>query len=181
MIDYLAAFPVPAHLLPERLRLLLEPVDLDPALRVEVSCFTEDAPSEPKREAVYMLMAVVPDDDQNMAPVLHSDQGQVAFSTPILRDKGSERGFSPSVNGHDYIVASWGNGSFYTYHLAEKVWMTLGLTPRCFGNEKQQLVYDDLGLPEFNVAGGEISAQYYFTTSRQIQWFMSNEYLRKYL
>ena len=181
MIDYLAAFPVPAHLLPERLRLLLEPIDLDPALRVEVSCFTEDVSSEPKNEAVYMLMAVVPDDDQNVAPVLHSDQGQVAFSTPILRDKGSERGFSPSVSGHDYIVASWGNGSFYTYHLAEKVWMALGLTPRCFGNEKQQLVYDDLGLPEFSVAGGEISAQYYFTASRQIQWFMSNEYLRKYL
>lgn len=181
MIDYLAAFPVPAHLLPERLRLLLEPIDLDPALRVEVSCFTEDVPSEPKNESVYMLMAVVPDDDQNVAPVLHSDQGQVAFSTPILRDKGSERDFSPSVSGHDYIVASWGNGSFYTYHLAEKVWMALGLTPRCFGNEKQQLVYDDLGLPEFSVAGGEISAQYYFTASRQIQWFMSNEYLRKYL
>ena len=181
MIDYLAAFPVPAHLLPERLRLLLEPIDLDPALRVEVSCFTEDVSSEPKNEAVYMLMAVVTDDDQNVAPVLHSDQGQVAFSTPILRDKGSERGFSPSVSGHDYIVASWGNGSFYTYHLAEKVWMALGLTPRCFGNEKQQLVYDDLGLPEFSVAGGEISAQYYFTASRQIQWLMSNEYLRKYL
>ena len=181
MIDYLAAFPIPAHLLPERLRLLLEPIDLDPTLRVEVSCFTEDVPSEPKNEAVYMLMAVVPDDDQNVAPVLHSDQGQVAFSTPTLRDKGSERGFSPSVSGHDYIVASWGNGSFYTYHLAEKVWMALGLTPRCFGNEKQQLVYDDLGLPEFSVAVGEISAQYYFTASRQIQWFMSNEYLRKYL
>jgi hypothetical protein len=181
MIDYLAAFPVPAHLLPERLRLLLQPIGTDPALRVEVSCFTEDAPSEPKNEAVFMLMAVVPDDGQNAIPILHSDQGQVAYSTPIVRDKGSERGFSPSVSGHDYIVASWGDGSFYTYHLAEKVWMALGLTPRCLGNEQQRLVYDDLGLPEFSVAEGEISAQYYFTASRQIQWFMSNEYLRKYL
>lgn len=181
MIDYLAAFPVPAHLLPERLRLLLQPIGTDTALRVEVSCFTEDALSEPKNEAVFMLMAVVPDDGQNATPILHSDQGQVAYSTPIVRDKGSERGFSPSVSGHDYIVASWGNGSFYTYHLAEKVWMALGLTPRCFGNEQQRLVYDDLGLPEFSVAEGEISAQYYFTASRQIQWFMSNEYLRKYL
>ncbi|WP_028237970.1 hypothetical protein [Stutzerimonas azotifigens] len=181
MIDYLAAFPVPAHLLPERLRLLLQPIGTDPALRVEVSCFTEDAPSEPKREAVFMLMAVVPGDSHSAVPILSSEQGQVAYSTPILREKGSERGFSPSVSGYDYIVASWGDGSFYTYHLAEKVWMTLGLTPRCFGNEQQRLVYDDLGLPEFGVAEGEISAQYYFTASRQIQWFMSNEYLRKYL
>ena len=109
MIDYLTAFPVPAHLLPERLRLLLQPIGTDPAIRVEVSCFTEDAVSEPKNEAVLMLMAVVPDDGLNAIPVLHSDQGQVAYSTPIVRDKGSERAFSPSVNGHDYIVASWGN------------------------------------------------------------------------
>ncbi|MGV8180324.1 hypothetical protein [Pseudomonas aeruginosa] len=181
MIDYLAAFPIPAHLLPERLRLLLQPIGTDPALRVEVSCFTEHDPYGPKCEAVFMLMAVVPDDGQNAIPILHSDQGQVAHSTPVLRDKGSERGFLPGVSGHDYIVASWGNGSFYTYHLAEKVWMALGLTPRCFGNEQQRLVYDDLGLPEFGVAEGEISAQYYFTASRKIQWFMSNEYLRKYL
>lgn len=181
MIDYLSAFPVPAPLLPERLRLLLQPIGTDPAIRVEVSCFTEDAASEPRNEAVFMLMAVVPDDGQNAIPVLHSDQGQVAYSTPIVRDKGSERAFSPSVNGHDYIVASWGNGSFSTYHLAEKVWMALGLTPRCYGNEQQRLVYDDLGLPEFSVAEGEISAHYYFNASRPIQWFMSNEYLRKYL
>lgn len=181
MIDYLEEFPLPVRLVPERLRTLLQPIGTDPALRVEVSCFTEDDPHGPKCETVHMLMAVVPEDGQTAIPFLHSEQGQVAHSTPILRDKGSDRGFSPSVCGHDYIVASWGNGSFYTYNLAEKVWMTLGLTPRCFGNEKQCLVYDDLGLPEFNVADGEISAQYYFTASRKIQWFMSNEYLRKYL
>lgn len=147
MIDYLAAFPIPANLLPERLRLLLQPIGTDPALRVEVSCFTEDDPYGPKCESVFMLMAVVPDDGQKAIPILHSDHGQVAHSTPVLGDKGSDRGFLPSVSGHDYIVASWGNGSFYTYHLAEKVWMALGLTPRCFGNEQQRLVYDDLGLP----------------------------------
>lgn len=181
MIDYLEAFPIPAHLLPERLRALLQPIGTDPSLRVEVSCFTEDAPSDLKCEAVFMLMAVVPDDGQNATPILHSDQGQVAYSTPVLREKGSERVFSPSVSGNDYIVASWGNGSFFTYHLAEKVWMALGLTPRCIGNEQQRLVYDDLSLPEFGVAEGEISAQYFFNTSRQIQWSISNEYLRKYL
>lgn len=181
MIDYLAAFPIPANLLPERLRSLLQPSATDPALRVEVSCFTENDPYGPNSEAVHMLMAVVPDDDQNSVPILHSDQGQVAHSTPVLRGKGSERDFAPSVSGNDYIVASWGSGAFYTYHLAEKVWMALGLTPRCLGNEQQRLVYDDLELPEFGVAEGEISAQYHFTASRNIQWFMSNEYLRKYL
>lgn len=181
MIDYLAAFPLPAHLLPERLRALLQPVGTDPALRVEVSCFMEDDPYGPKCETVYMLMAVVPEDEQSSIPILHSQEGQIAYSTPDMRGKGCERDFSPNVSGNDYIVASWGNGSFYTYHLAEKVWMALGLTPRCFGNEQQRLVYDDLGLPEFNVAEGEISVQYYYTASRKIQWFMSNEYLRKYL
>ncbi|MEE4084261.1 hypothetical protein [Pseudomonas viridiflava] len=179
MMDYLAAFPLPEHLLPARLRELLLPIGTDPELRVEVSCFTDNY-QHGAQEAVYMLMAVVPDDGQPM-PNLHTDQGQVAFSTPILRDKGSEKGFSPSVSGHDYIVASWSDGSFYSYHLAEKVWMALGLTPRCFGNEKQRLAYDDLGLPEFNVAEGEISAQYYFKASRHVQWRMSNDYLRRYL
>ncbi|WP_431819418.1 hypothetical protein [Burkholderia sp. F1] len=181
MMDYLAEFPVPAALLPERLRSLLEPVGIDPALRVEVSSFTERDPYGPNSETVQMLMAVVPDDGDDAPPVLHREHGMVAHSTPVLREKGSGRDFSPSVDGHDYIVASWGSGSFHTYHLAEKVWMALGLTPRCFGNEQQRLVYDDLELPEFGVAEGEISGQYYYEASRNIRWFMSNEYLRKYL
>lgn len=112
-----------------------------------------------------MQMAVVPDDGQHSIPILHSDQGQVAHSTPVLRGKGSERDFAPSVSGNDYIVASWGSGAFYTYHLAEKVWMALGLTPRCLGNEQQRLVYDDLELPEFGVAEGEIQLN---TTLRRL-------------
>lgn len=181
MIDYPTAFPIPADLLPERLRGLLESVSTDPALRIEVSCSTERDPYGPTSEIVHMLMAVVPDNDQRSPPVLHSDQGLVTYSTPILRDKGSEANFTPNVDGYDYIVASWGNSSFYTYHLAEKVWMTLGLTPRCLGNDQQRLIYDDLQLPEFAVAEGEVSGQYYYNASRNIRWFMSNEYLRKYL
>lgn len=181
MTDYLAELPIPSAFVPDGLRELLQPVGNDAALRVEVSCMTEDDLYGPRREVVHMLMAIVPDDGETATPVLHSDQGLVYSLTPVLREKGSERDFLPSVNGYDYIVASWGSGSFYTYHLAEKVWMALGLTPRCFGNEQQRLVYDDLKLPEFNVVEGEISAQYFIEASRQIRWRMSNEYLRRYL
>lgn len=180
LMDYLAAFPLPIHLVPKRLRELLQPVATDPELRVEVSCFTESEGGDFEGEVVHMLMAVVSDDGRPVPP-LHADQGQVAFSTPVVREKGTHREFAPNVSGHDYIVASWGNGSFFTYQLAEKVWMALGLTPRCFGNDQQRLAYDDLRLPEFNVAEGEVSAQYYFTPSRHVQWRMSNDYLRRYL
>ncbi|MET1502609.1 hypothetical protein ABXK61_13175 [Burkholderia sola] len=180
MIDYLAAFPIPAALVPERLRELLEPVGTNPATRVEVSSHTDRDIYGPANETVQMLMAVVPDDGRPL-PVLHSDQGLVAHSTPVIGAKGSQQDFVPNVCGHDYIVASWGSGSFSSYHLAEKVWMALGLTARSIGNEHQCLIYDDLDLPEFGVAQGEISSQYYFQSSRDVRWFMSNEYLRKYL
>lgn len=59
--------------------------------------------------------------------------------------------------------------------------MTLGLTPRCVGNDQQRLVYDDLGLPEFGVAEGEVSSEYHWNLKRAVSWRMSNEYLRRYL
>lgn len=179
MFDYVESFPIPAVLLPQRLRSLLEPVGTDPMQKVEVSSFTETQHSVSNRETVHMLMAVVPDDG-NAMPVLHS-QGVVAHGVPILSGKASVHDFAPNVSGHDYIVASWGSSLFFTYNLAEKVWMALGLTPRCIGNEHQRLVYDDLSLPEFGVAEGEVSLQYHFKPSRDVSWFMSNEYLRKYL
>lgn len=180
MFDYLNAFPIPADLLPARLRQLLEPVGLEPSLRVEVNSFTETDPHGPNSETVHMLMAVVPD-SVGLPIIEHSDNGIVAYSVPVLRNQGSEKDFSPQVGGHDYIVASWSNGSFYTFNLAEKVWMALGLTPRCIGNEHQKLVYDDLQLPEFGVAEGEVSGQYYYKASRNIRWYISNDYLRRYL
>lgn len=180
MFDYVGNFPIPAHLLPQRLRSLLEPVGTDPTQRVEVSNFTEQQDSKKHRETVHMLMAVVAGDD-NAMPILHSDDGVVAYGVPSLDGKGSLQSFSPNVSGHDYIVASWGNGLFYTYTLAEKVWMALGLSPRCIGNEDQRLVYDDLSLPEFGIAEGEVSLRYNFTPSRNVKWLMLNEYLRKYL
>jgi hypothetical protein len=180
MFDYVGSFPIPVEFLPQRLRSLLEPVGTDPLLKVEVNSFTETEIPGLNRETLHMLTAVVPDDG-SAPPIIHSDQGLVAYSVPIFGDKGSLRDFIPSVCGYDYIVASWGSSLFYTYNLAEKVWMTLGLTPRCIGNEQQSMVYDDLSLPEFGVATGEVSCQYHCKASRNIRWFMSNEYLRKYL
>jgi len=180
MFDYAGSFPIPVELLPQRLRSLLEPVGIDPLLKVEVSSFTETEIPGLNRETLHMLTAVVPDDG-SAPPIIHSDQGLVAYSVPTFGEKGSLRHFVPSVCGYDYIVASWGSSLFYTYSLAEKVWMTLGLTPRCIGNEQQSMVYDDLSLPEFGVAAGEVSCQYNFKASRNVRWFMSNEYLRKYL
>lgn len=179
MFDYLGSFPIPVDLLPQRLRSLLEPVGTDPSQRVEVSSFTETQHSDSNRETVHMVMAVVPD-NKAAIPVLYSN-GVVAQGVPILGGRGSAQSFAPDVSGYDYIVASWGSSLFFTYNLSEKVWMALGLTPRCIGNEDQRLIYDDLSLPEFAVAEGEVSLRYHFKPSRDVKWFMSNEYLRKYL
>lgn len=182
-IDYLATFPVPQQLLPEKLRRLLSPIGLDPQERVEISALLEDKDVNGAREEVlHLVMAAVPEAAVDTLETLEADgDGVVAYSVPVLREKGNCAEFAPSVAGHDYIVASWGDGSFYSYSLAEKIWMALGLTASCIGNSEQRLVYDDLGLPEFGVAEGELSATYYWEVSRNVIWRMSNEYLRKYL
>lgn len=179
--DHVAAFPLPADLIPERLRNLLTPVGLNPREAVEVACLYEAPDRDINEEALHLQMAVVQDGSDAPLDVLdEAGHGVVAYSVPV-DGKGNAAEYHPSLSGHDYIVASWGSGSFYTYNLAEKVWMTLGLTPRCIGNDHQKLIYDDLGLPEFGVAQGEISNEYYGRSTRNIGWSMSNEYLRKYL
>jgi len=179
--DYIAALPLPTELIPARLRALFSPVGQSPQQRVEVACLFESPDRKIDDEYLSLQMAVVQGDSEALLDVIReAGQGVVAYSVPFDR-KGTAADFSPSLSGHDYIVASWGSGSFYTYQLAEKVWMTLGLTPRCVGNDHQKLMYDDLRLPEFNVAQGEISSEYYWKSNRNISWTMSNEYLRKYL
>jgi hypothetical protein len=129
-----------------------------------------------------MLMAVVPESVESPIPIFDEvGDGVVSFSVPVLGEKGNSDEFHPNISGYDYIVASWGDGSYYTYNLAEKVWMALGLTPRCLGNEQQRLVYDDLGVPEFAIAEGEVASEYHFGSSRNVSWRMSNAHLRKYL
>ena len=180
--DYLAAFPIPAHVLPPRLRGLLEPVGLSPDQVVEVASMHESDPHGEQAEHLHLLMAVVPGLDEGPIEVLsEAGNGVVEYSVPAGDKRGCSANFSPSISGYDYIVAAWGSGSFYTFNLAEKVWMTLGLTPRCVGNDQQRLVYDDLGLPEIGVAEGEVSSDYHWSLKRSVSWRMSNEYLRRYL
>ena len=180
--DYLASFPIPVHVIPPRLRGLLEPVGLSPSQVVEVACMQESDPHGVEAEHLHLLMAVVQGSDDGPIEVLkEADSGVVEYSVPVGDSCGCSEKFSPSISGHDYIVAAWGDSSFYTFNLAEKVWMTLGLTPRCVGNDQQRMVYDDLGLPEFGVAEGEVSSDYHWNLKRNVSWTMSNEYLSRYL
>ncbi|MDC5706157.1 hypothetical protein [Vibrio europaeus] len=175
-------FPLPEESLPFRLRELLKPIGSSPDLRVEVACMQESNLYEANAECLHLQMAVVA--EQNYTPIdvlREASDGVVAFSVPSGDNKGCSEGFLPTLSGYDYLVASWGNGSFYTYNLSEKVWMTLGLTPRCIGNDKQRLVYDALDVPEFDIAEGEISTEHQWSLKRNVCWTMSNEYLRRYL
>jgi len=179
--DYVANFPISEDRLPQRLRTLLEPVSLDPRQKVEVACIYEHDPYGADAEHVHLQTAVVQDDSDSPIGVINeAGQGVVEYSVPA-GGKGCASDFSPTLSGHDYIVAAWGSGSFFSFNLAEKVWMTLGLTPRCVGNNHQRVIYDDLGLPEFGVVDGEISNEYFWQPNRNISWKMSNEYLRRYL
>lgn len=180
--NYLAAFPISAHVLPAKLRGLLEPVGFSPHQFVEVASQFELDPHGVNAEHLQLLMAVVPETHKVPIEVLRETVGGVVeFSVPAGDAKGCSSNFSPSISGFDYIVAAWGDGSFYTFNLAEKVWMALGLTPRCIGNEQQRMIYDDLGLPEFAVAEGEVSSEYEFTLQRNVSWRISTEHLRRYL
>lgn len=180
--DYLAAFPIPANVVPPKLRDLLEPIGLSPSQIVEVASIQASDPHGEQAEHLHLLIAVVPGTDGGPIGVLsEASHGVVEYSVPFGDALGCSAGFSPSISGYDYIVAAWGDGSFYTFNLAEKVWMTLGLSPRCVGNDQQRLVYDDLGLPEFGVAEGEVSSDYHWNLKRTVSWRMSNEYLRRYL
>ena len=182
IIDYLNQFPIPETQLPPRLRSLLEPVDGEPQLRVEVASRYEVDQYGPDREYVHMVMALArkPGLARLGIPREASD-GVVSFSTPDVREQGGLAEFTPSVSGLDYIVGSWSNGPFYSYNLAEKVWMALGLSPRCLGGELQRIIFDGLSLPEFGVVEGEISTEYHYSPKRNVSWMMSNEYLRRYL
>ena len=180
--DYLKRFPIASNELPSRLRALFQPVSKNPLTRVEVATRYDVDQYGPDREYVHMVMAMAADPGIALAEVKNtSGDGVVSFSVPDVTQRGDLSGFNPSASGLDYIVASSGNGSFYSYNLAEKVWMTLGLSPRCLGADLQQVVYDDLALPAFGVAEGEVSTEYHYYPKRNVRWLISNEYLRRYL
>ncbi len=180
--DYLGIFPIPQQGLPAKLRALLEPISLSSGQYVEVASRLEIDHHGQNAEYLHLQMAVVPGCDDRPIKILdEAGDGVVEFSIPSADRYGCVAKFSPLLSCYDYIVAAWGDGSFYTFNLAEKVWMTLGLTPRSVGNNQQLLVYDDLGLPEFGVAEGEVSSSYHWNLKRNVSWKISNEYLRRYL
>jgi len=182
IIDYINEFPIDSELLPPRLRSLLEPVGMNADVRVEVSTRFEKDPYGPDREHIHMVMAVMDEGEaRKMGQPRAASDGVVAFSTPWIQQKGELKDYKPSIDDSDYIVASWGSGSFYTYMLAEKVWMALGLTMRVIGQEAQRVVFDDPSLPEFGIAEGEVSGSFHYVASSNQHWTMSNEYLRQYL
>lgn len=176
-------FPIPNDLIPALLKKLLSvETNEHPDEMIDVSMSYEHDKYGDDREYVHMTMAVVPEKDaENVGVLSETRDGSVSFSVPCITDKGGLSEYSPSISGYDYIVASWKNGSFFSYHLAEKVWMSLGLSPRCVGNDTQTLTYDDLSLPLFSIAHGEVSNEYYYAAKKNVSWVMRNDYLRKYL
>lgn len=182
LFDYIGNFPIPPTILPKKLRELFEPISLDPQQKVEVACLFELDPYGLNVEHVQLQTAVVLEGEDEPIGLLYeaAEGGVVEYDIPT-GEQGCAAEFSPSIRGLDYIIASWGDSFFFSFHLAEKVWMTLGLTPRCVGNEHQRLIYDDLKLPEFGIVEGEIASEYYWVSKRNVSWKMSNEYLRKYL
>jgi hypothetical protein len=179
--NYLAAFPLPEAELPDRLRSLLTPVGLLPEARVEVAARQDLGRDIGRREFLQMVMAVIPKVPEPLASLRETTDGLVEHSTPWVESEGALARYVPSISGHDYVVAAWGDNSFYSYHLAEKIWMALGLTARCVGNNRQRLVYDDLSLPEYAVAEGDISSEFEWRLKKDVLWTMSNARLREYL
>ncbi len=109
------------------------------------------------------------------------DHDVVSSSRPIADHKGDLADFVPSIRGRDYIVASWGDNSFFNFYLAEKLWMALGLSARTVGGAHQRLIFDDLRAPVWGVAEGEASNEYEWTSKRPVNWRMRSDYLHKYL
>lgn len=183
MIDYLNEFPLPKECLPSTLVNLLTTETADsPSKKILVTSRMETNKYRDGYEYHHMLMACVPVSDLAKLTVLsESTDGVVELSTPCCSNLGGLTQFDPNVSGYGYIVASWGDGSHYSYALAEKVWMTLGLSSRGIGNSEQRIIYDDLSVPALGIVEGNLSNEYYFTQSKKTEWTMRNDYLRDYL
>ena len=180
--NYIDEFPIKEPILPARLRALLKPVGMAPDLRVDITARYDHDHYGPAQEYVHMLMAVVHDPDTlALNQFSAAGDGVVYSSRPDVDSAGELAAFSPTVSGHDYLVTSNGGSSFFGFQLADKVMIALGLTPRAFGGAHQKLSYDDLHAPEFGIAEGEVSTEYYFTSKRDVRWTMANEHLRRYL
>ena len=179
--NYLKEFPIPENQLPQRLRLLLDPVSIDPTLRVSVAEQYEHDAGKDDEEIVQMQMILKPED--RLSSLTTGDcpnQGIVCRGAVYTGSHGSLRS-RYSVSGLDYLVAVWGDHTHFGFNLSENVWMALNLTPRCIGNDDQKIVYDALSRQESGVAEGQVSMEYLFGRDHNVRWVMKNEYLRRYL
>ncbi|EIZ1550328.1 hypothetical protein MOU90_002970 [Vibrio parahaemolyticus] len=183
MINYKEQFPLPLECVPPILRDLLSSESSEnPSKKITVTSRFEKNRYEDGYEYLHMVMACVPQNQILSLSVLdESSDGVVEFSTPCCSQQGGIYPINTSISGYDYIVASWGGGSHYSYSLAEKVWMTLGLSPRVIGNSEQRIIYDDLSLPTIGVAEGDLATEYHYKLQRDVEWKIRNDYLRKYL
>lgn len=183
IIDYINQFPLPMSCVPLTLKSLLsqESIDISDS-KINVTTRFEKNQYMDGYEYLHMLMACVPEKDiQSLKVLPESAEGTVKSSTPICDEVGGIYPIKITVSGYDYIVASWGDRSRYSYNLAEKVWMTLGLSPRVIGNDEQKIIYDDLSLPIIGVSEGDVASEFEFNFKRDVYWTMRNDYLRKYL
>lgn len=176
-------FPLPFTDIPDALQKLLSTESAEnPNQKILVSSMVEKNKFMDDYEYQHMVMACIPEKDiQTLKIFDEGSHGVVSFSTPCCNDKGGLYPITNSVSGFDYIVASWGGSSHYSYALSEKVWMTLGLSARAIGNSDQKIIYDDLSQPILNIAEGELSNSYYFESKKNVQWTVRNDYLRKFL
>lgn len=183
MLDYISQLPLPAEQIPQGLKdLLFIEENSNPQRDVIVTHRYEKNKAQDNYEYAHMIMAVVPENDVAKLIVLReSTYGFVTFSTPDCTVKGGASGINISISGYAYIVASWGNSSHYSFFLAEDVWMTLGLKARLIGDDVQKVIFDEVTLPSYGVAQGDVSCEYYFVSSKEVKWTMKNNYLRKYL
>ncbi|MHB8283208.1 MAG: hypothetical protein ACYDD1_00870 [Caulobacteraceae bacterium] len=180
--DYLADFPVPAAELPKRLRDLLAPEGLSSDAKVVVAALQDFCRGISQRERLQLITAIVPNGFPTpLANLRETGSALVATSVPVGDVKGGDADYRPSLSGHDYVVAAWGDGSFYGYHLAEKVWMMMGLSPRCVGGDDQRLIYDDLSLPGLAIAEGRASTRHDGDLEHDVLWTINNARLRQYL
>lgn len=106
--------------------------------------------------------------------------GVVYFSQPDVSDLGQIREFDPSVSGLDYIVASQGSGSFLATILQRRSGLPWALRGACWAEISRSSFTTtchclSLGSPR------ERFLQSIITSKRNVNWSMSNEYLRRYL
>lgn len=179
MINYIDNLPLPNHLIPSRLKELLSPIDDSPLNNIEVACaYNTTFSSVPSSEIFCdMTTITVPLDKIDNLPLLCLNNGVV--STGPDNDSEGMCDGNYTIGGYYSLISSWGNGSFFTYNLSDRFWMTLGLTPRCHNDDK--ISWDDISNDETDIAFGELSTEYSYEYKRSISWKIRNDYLRKYL